>query len=207
MDEAGRGAVLGPLVVAGVAVSEEKEDLLWKYGARDSKSLSRNRRRKVLGALAKVGFRGRVVVIPPEAVDGASLTELELQAMAALIRFFRPASVILDPPVGPGAIARFVSALSQRTGFPETIFQAFPKADKKNAAVAAASILAKVVRDGYVVALRQRFGDFGWGYPGEARVQEFLCRWVAENQGLPEICRKRWRSAAKVAQRKLQDGL
>ncbi len=204
MDEAGRGAVLGPLVVAGVAIEEGKEKLLWDLGARDSKSLARQKRKKILRALWQAGLRGRVVVIPPAEIDQENLTMLELRAMAALIRWGRPEKVVLDPPVGPRAIPRFLRALSQKSGFPQGALWAFPQADKKSAVVAAASVLAKVVRDGYMHALRRRFGDVGWGYPGEEKVQRFIQRWFWEHQELPPICRKRWRSVQGFSLLKLQ---
>lgn len=207
MDEAGRGAVLGPLIVAGAALPQEKEALLWQYGARDSKKLSRGKRRQILRSFREIGLRGRVVVIPPSAIDQASLTALELEAMASLIRFFQPTRVVLDPPVGPRALPHFLSALSRASGLTEEAFLAFPKADEKNAVVAAASILAKVVRDTHILLLHRKFGDFGWGYPGEPKVRDFLRDFVLQNNELPGICRKRWRSLRFLAQPKLQDRL
>lgn len=204
LDEAGRGAVLGPLVVAGVAIEEGKEKVLWDLGARDSKSLARPKRKKILRTLWQEDLRGRVVVIPPAEIDQGNLTVLELQAMAGLIRWGRPEKVVLDPPVGPKAISRFCWALSQETGLPKEALSAFPKADKKNPVVAAASILAKVVRDGYMEVLRQKFGDVGWGYPGEEKVQKFIERWFREHEELPPICRKRWRSVQCFSLLKLQ---
>lgn len=194
IDEAGRGAVLGPLVVAGVVIEAEKQNLLWELGARDSKALSRPRRRKILRALWHEGLRGRVVVIPPLEIDGENLTALELRAMVGLIRWARPEKVVLDPPVGPRAISRFLQTLARESQLPKDIFSAFPHADRDDPVVAAASILAKVVRDGYMEFLRGKFGDIGWGYPGEEKVQKFLRRWVEERGELPPICRKRWRS-------------
>lgn len=205
MDEAGRGAILGPLIVAAVAIPAEKEGLLWEKGARDSKTLARPKRRKILRALWEEGARGRVAVIPPEKIDRESLTLLELRAMAWLIRQTRAERVILDPPVGPKAIPHFLQALSEEAQFPRERLEAFPRADKKIPVVSAASILAKVVRDGYIELLRRTYGEIGWGYPGEEKVQEFLNRWVREHQSLPPICRKRWRSVRGFYFPKLQD--
>ena len=207
MDEAGRGAVLGPLIVAGVGIDVGEEKLLWEIGARDSKTLARRNRGRILRALWAAGLRGRVVVILPRQIDAGNLTDLELRAMAELIRRSQPEKVILDPPVGPKAIPRFLEALSQEAGFPRERLEAFPKADKKSPIVAAASILAKVVRDEYMELLRRTFGDIGWGYPGEEKVQKFLEKWVREHQDLPPICRKRWRSVQVFRLPKLQDGV
>ncbi|MCS7240506.1 MAG: ribonuclease HII [Candidatus Bipolaricaulota bacterium] len=207
IDEAGRGAVLGPLIVAGVIVEAGKEERLWPLGARDSKALSRPRRKTLLRDLWREEVRGRVTVIPPKAIDHGNLTFLELQAMAEIVRKLRPTLVVLDPPVGPQAIPRFVHRFCQEAGIHPSSIRAFPKADAKNPVVATASILAKVVRDGYVGVLHKEFGDFGWGYPGERKVQEFLRGWLATHGEFPSICRKRWRSVQGLRALKLQDGL
>lgn len=205
LDEAGRGAVLGPLVVAGVLVPESNLARLKELGARDSKAVPRGKRKEILSAIAR-GFRVRAVVIPARAVDRGSLTELELAAAAQLVRHALPEStepvtrhgacvtVVMDAPVHPRAISGFLTELARRSGLPRKALSAYPKADRLHPAVGAASLAAKVIRDAYVAFLRSRYGDFGWGYPGERRVQAFLREWLAENGELPPICRTRWRS-------------
>jgi len=207
VDEAGRGAVLGPLVVAAVGIEVGQEELLWETGARDSKTLARRNRRRILRSLWAAGLRGRVVVIPPGQIDAENLTDLEAQAMAELIRRSQPERVVLDPPVGPRAIPRFLEVLSREAGFPKDQLEAFSQADKKSPVVSAASILAKVVRDGHMDFLRRTFGDIGWGYPAEEKVQKFLEEWFREHQNLPPICRKRWRSVQAFRLPQLQDGV
>lgn len=213
LDEAGRGAVLGPLVVAGVLVPESNLAHLKELGARDSKAVPRGKRKEILSAIAR-WFRVRAVVIPARAVDRESLTELELAAAAQLVRHALPEStepvtrhasrvtavhrsrvtVVMDAPVHPRAISGFLTELARRSGLPRKALSAYPKADRLHPAVGAASLAAKVIRDAYVAFLRSRYGDFGWGYPGERRVQAFLREWLAENGELPPICRTRWRS-------------
>ena len=205
LDEAGRGAVLGPLVVAGVLVPESNLARLKELGARDSKAVPRGKRKEILSAIAR-WFRVRAVVIPARAVDRESLTELELAAAAQLVRHALPEStepvtrhgacvtVVMDAPVHPRAISGFLTELARRSGLPRKALSAYPKADRLHPAVGAASLAAKVIRDAYVAFLRSRYGDFGWGYPGERRVQAFLREWLAENGELPPICRTRWRS-------------
>ncbi len=203
MDEAGRGAVLGPLIVAGVLVPESEREKLWSLGVRDSKTIARPRRKAILRRLWTQGARGWAVVIPPEKIETQSLTALELFAMAELIRRLEPDEVVLDPPVGPGALPQFLRGLSQASGFPAEKIRAFPKADQKDPVVAAASLLAKVVRDGYVLFLRRTYGDFGWGYPGERKVQEFLREWIARHGELPPICRQRWHTVSRFLESEL----
>lgn len=204
VDEAGRGAVLGPLVVAGAVLPAARLPELAALNVRESKSVARARRAQLLRELWAFGVRGRAVVIPPERIDQENLTHLELWAIGELVRFFRPARVIGDAPVSPQAIPRFRHSLARSTGLAEDQIHLFPQADAREPLVAAASLLAKVVRDGHIRALHRVYGDFGWGYPGEAKVQEFLAHYVRTHGGLPSICRKRWSSVHKTFGLKLQ---
>jgi len=223
LDEAGRGAVLGPLVVAGVLVPEDGLARLVELGARDSKAVPRERRRGLLAAIVQE-FWIRTVVIPAKKVDEKGLTELELIAAARIVRYAvsticdqssaasssppithhpLPITVVMDAPVAPRAIPAFRASLASATGLPEGDFSIYPKADSLHPAVSAASLAAKVIRDAYVVFLHKEYGDFGWGYPGEGKVVEFLTRWLAERGELPSICRTRWRTAKRLLEGKL----
>lgn len=192
VDEAGRGAVLGPLVVAGICVEEDELTGLWELGARDSKTVPRGGRRCVVRAIARSGARGRVVVVPASEVDRGNLTSLERDAALTLIAALSPARVVVDTPVGPQAIPQFKASLSSRSGLSGDAITVVPRADRDHPAVGAASLLAKVVRDAYVVSLHRQYGDFGWGYPGEAKVRALLSAWFAERGSFPPICRTRW---------------
>ncbi len=205
IDEAGRGAVLGPLIVAGVVLPAKDLPRLTTLNIKESKSVTRAQRPVFLRRVWGVGARGRVVVIPPERIDQQNLTQLELMAMVTLINFFGPAQVICDPPVSASAIPRFRRSLSQSTGLAEAQILLFPKADVRVPLVAGASLLAKVVRDAHVRALHRTYGDFGWGYPGEPKVQECLARYMQAHGELPPICRKRWRSVQQAFGLKLQE--
>jgi len=223
IDEAGRGAVLGPLVVAGVLVPEEALSILVEIGARDSKTVPRRRRRGLLLEIAH-RFPVRTIVIPAKEVDEKGLTELELNAAAGIVRCVlsvirdpssiapgslpithhpSPITVVMDAPVPRGAIPAFRARLASATGLPEEAISAYPKADSLHPAVSAASLAAKVIRDAHVAFLHMRYGDFGWGYPGERKVVAFLTRWLAEQGGLPPICRTRWRTVQRLLERKL----
>ncbi len=201
IDEAGRGALLGPLVMAGVLVEEGDLTRLRSLGAADSKTIPRERRKELLSELLPLALAGRVRVIPPEEIDAHSLTELELSAAAELIRALSPHRVVLDAPVSPRAIPRFRERLegllrSQGSGIPR--LSIVPKADRDSPVVGLASILAKVTRDAYITWLRKRYGDFGWGYPGERAVREFLRSWWEMYGNLPPICRQRWSSVGRM---------
>ncbi len=208
IDEAGRGAAIGPLVVAGVLVPAGEIGGPFELGARDSKRLSRPRRSGLVRELAR-HYPARVRVITAREVDGAGLTELELTAARELVGWAQGMvgghglRVVMDAPVPPRAIPALSSRLSRLAGLPPKAISAYPKADSSHPAVAAASIFAKVVRDAHVLFLRGRYGDFGWGYPGEQRVEEFLRAWLDRHGKLPPIVRSRWGSVARLLDREL----
>jgi ribonuclease HII len=202
IDEAGRGAVLGPLVVAGVWAPEARLSQLSQLGAQDSKRVPRGKRKGILLELTRAA-KIRVVVIPARTVDRVNLTELELQAAGRLVRRLvpdlnSPGTVVVDTPVPRAAIPKFGADLAREAGLPAEAIRIYPRADASHPAVATASLAAKVVRDAYVVFLRREYGDFGWGYPGEERVREFLGRWLADHGEFPDICRTRWRAAQRL---------
>ena len=202
VDEAGRGAVIGPLVVAGVLAEGGSEGKLRSLGARDSKSIPREKRKEILCGIVREALGARVVVIGPAEIDRESLTQLELEAVASLIAYLRPHEVVLDSPVHPKAIPGFLRRLVGLLGengvpLPRRI-DIRPRADTSSPVVGAASILAKVTRDAYVAYLRRRYGDFGWGYPGEGKALEFLLSWWREHGSLPPICRRRWSTVAGI---------
>lgn len=176
-------------------------ELLQKKGAHDSKGVPRKRRKKVLLGLRELFLAARARAIPPWEIDRSSLTELELEAAVGIIAQLEPQVVILDAPVSPRAIPRFSERLlgeCARLGAEPQRIVVAPKADRDFPVVGAASILAKVTRDAYVSHLRRRYGDFGWGYPGEKAAREFLRGWWESHRELPPICRRKWATVKAV---------
>ena len=69
VDEAGRGSMLGPLVVAGITISKSKIKLLKKLGVRDSKKLSPAVRERLYKKIIEIVDDYYVVRIPPRVID------------------------------------------------------------------------------------------------------------------------------------------
>lgn len=197
IDEAGRGPVIGPMVLAGVLMNEGQAEKLSELGVKDSKQLSRSRRSSLASEIVTVASEVRLLAIPPSELDG-SLTEIELEGMAQLIRALEPTVVYLDAPVPPSGIARYVSALCARVGDHELEVIAENKADERYPVVSAASILAKVQRDQLVCDLKAKYGDFGWGYPSERKTKTFLENWYAAHGAFPDCVRQRWKTVQRL---------
>ena len=100
VDEAGRGSVLGPMVIAGVIVPEKMEKVLERMGVKDSKRLTPNRR-TILSRKLKKMFEYDMIIITAREIDdmradGINLNEIEKNAMEELILRMKPEKAIVD---------------------------------------------------------------------------------------------------------------
>ncbi len=201
LDEAGRGSVLGPLVIGATMIHEGQAEALGELGVTDSKMLTRIQR-EMLYPQIQGQFVSETVVLEPDQLE-ENLTQVELKGLAKLINLLKPDQVFLDAPVAPAGIPKFVAQLrSHLQSDPEIIAE--NKADLKYDVVAAASIIAKVTRDQSMLDLQQHYGDLGWGYPGEPKTIEFLKKCV-EDGNFPDCVRTRWATVQKLKQRSLFD--
>jgi ribonuclease HII len=186
LDEAGRGAVLGPLVVGGFLVPEDRVEAVRATGATDSKRLSARRREALIDPLRALGL-GQVIHITPAQIDAENINRLEEQAFLALIRTHRPDGVIIDAPCNPRAIPNFTRRLLSGLDYvPKLIIE--PKADLTYTTCGAASIFAKVSRDAAIAAL----GPVGSGYPSDPVTRAWISDHLKRSAPLPDCVRKRW---------------
>ena len=199
IDEAGRGCVIGPLVIAGVLISQENLEKLSTLGVRDSKRLSRSRRALLAPQIERFAQNIRVLEIEPSKLD-ENLTEIELRAIAQIMRESKAECVYLDLPVGPAARDRFIRALYERVDTQKFELFAENRADVKYPVVSAASIIAKVYRDRAIERLRQEYGDFGWGYPSELKTRAFLREFLARTGRFPSCARRKWRTLQRLSE-------
>jgi ribonuclease HII len=199
VDEAGRGAWIGPLVVGAVAVPREALARVVSTGARDSKTLSPARREEILAALQGCARLVSVAAEPREidghVVDGR-LNALEARLFGDLARPFAPAEVRVD--ACDTNARRFGSAVRLRAG-PDVRVIARHHADATDPLVGAASIVAKVRRDRAVQALARELGEeIGSGYPGDATTVAFVRRTVRPGDPLPPWLRASWATTRRV---------
>jgi ribonuclease HII len=203
VDDAGRGAVVGPLVIAGVLLKEEDLPTLKELGVKDSKLLSPHRREVVAVEIKKIVQKHCVEKLQPREIDVVvnsgrklhKLNWLEAQTMARVIEALRPDMVYVDAS----------DVLEER--FKQHILECLPfrvdivsehKADRNYVAVSAASIIAKVERDREIALLAEVYGDFGSGYPSDPRTMSFLERLMQTSEDYPEYIRKSWKPAKRV---------
>jgi len=197
IDEAGKGCVIGPLVIAGVAC--DCEDYLRSIGVKDSKKLSKKRREKLAEKIREVA-KVEVLKISAEdlnkLMEKKTLNEILRDGYEEIIKRLKPSVAFIDSPdVNP---ERLASYLKSSTGI-EIV--AAHKADEKYPIVSSASIIAKVERDWEIEKLKQKFGDFGSGYASDPKTIAFL----KNLKEWPFFVRIKWKTLKKINQSKLGD--
>jgi ribonuclease HII len=142
VDEAGRGACAGPLVVAAVVLPAGRRGEV--PGLADSKLLTPAAREAACEQVLRRALATSVVVVPPAEVDRCGLHVMNVRAMRQAVARLRPAPsyVLTDGFPVPGLPAPALAVW---------------KGDRVAASVAAASVLAKVTRDRMMVELHERY--------------------------------------------------
>ncbi len=208
LDEAGRGPVLGPLVVACVVTADP--EALAALGARDSKALTASAREALEGPIKRQAAAFALEVLEPAFIDRErarrSLNEVEgaafARAAASAARLAGVASIeVLQADAADAKESNFRAMLVR--GLAEIApklrvgrFEVHHKADARYPAVSAASILAKVERDRRIGALALAHGaDIGSGYPSDPVTLRFLREYISANKDLPPFARRSWRTA------------
>lgn len=198
IDEAGRGSVLGPLVIAGVVIPDKKENILDNMGVKDSKKLTPERR-EILSRKLKKMFEWDTVIYSAQDIDslrakGVNLNEIERKGMQELILKLKSDMVIVDAvDVKP---ERFQDKLERAT---KANVKAEHKADDTYIEVGAASIIAKHTRDVAIAEINKDFADMGGigsGYPSDPTTKKFLSNYTYNE--MPDFVRKSWSTVAKL---------
>jgi ribonuclease HII len=149
-DEAGRGALLGPLYAAAVILDVAKPIL----GVDDSKRLSPPDREALAVEIREKAVAFRVVAVSAAEVDTLNVYEASRQAMLRAIRALNPSPdfILTDAmPLSHGA-ASVAFSIPHR---------AIIHGDARSASIAAASILAKVARDAHLAELDRVYPQYG----------------------------------------------
>jgi ribonuclease HII len=197
VDEAGRGPVLGPLVVGAVAVPDPA---ILPDDVDDSKALAAETRERVEETLGETdGIETTTVSVDPATIDESEATMNELTRVAQIQAVERVvtdgATVRVDAgDVDAGRCGRRIAA-----GIAANVdVIAEHRADERYAVVGAASVVAKVERDAAMTELAADHGAVGSGYPSDPTTREFLASYVAANETLPPFARESWQTCADV---------
>jgi ribonuclease HII len=191
IDDAGRGSVLGPLVIAGIVIKQTKINQLKKQGIRDSKKLTPLARERLYKKIINIVDDYYVTRISPKIIDKSvfnhSLNHLEARYMAKVISKLSPSIAFVDScDVNPHRFGKEISKLTFRSKI-----KSYHHADSKFVVVSAASILAKVSRDRAITKLKKKY-NIGSGYPSDPKTKAFVKKSIKRNEPLTFI-RKSWK--------------
>jgi ribonuclease HII len=203
VDEAGRGPVIGPLVIAGVMFEETDLPKLTDWGVKDSKLLTPQKRETLAAQIKEQALIYHIVWLSPAEIDRVveskrklhKLNRLEAQAMAKVITILKPDTVYVD--ASDILADRFAEHIQENLTFSPKIVSEH-KADLKYPVVGAASIIAKVERDKAISQLQQKHGNIGCGYPSDPKTIKFLENWIRKFGSYPDFVRKSWKTAKRI---------
>ncbi len=203
IDEAGRGCVMGPLVIAGVLMDEKIQPRLLELGVKDSKLLSKRQREHLAREIRRLATAIQVIKLSPAEIDRAvnrrrklyKLNRLEAQYMAKMIERLKPDIAIVD--ASDVLADRYKQHITECLSFLVQVISEH-KADKNHPVVSAASIIAKVERDHHIELLKAKHGDFGSGYMNDPKTITFLEGLAKKRGEYPEFVRCSWKPAKKA---------
>ena len=197
VDDAGRGSMIGPLVIAGVSIDKKNIRKLSNLGVRDSKKLSPKKRESLYKEIIKIVDSYHVIRIPPKTIDKFvfqhNLNHLEAKTMAKVITNLKPQLSYVDScDVNTSRFGREISDLSGKSKV-----KSYHYADSRFVVVSAASIIAKVSRDRTIARLN-RNSNLGSGYPSDKKTVNYVKKLVSSKKPLPLHVRQSWKPVQKI---------
>jgi len=206
IDEAGRGPVIGPLVLCGYLIESKNIRKLREIGVKDSKLLTPARRSELEKKLKKLAEDYLLITVSAKEIDKLrsvdNLNRIEIHHMKQILSLMNPSKAIVD------AIEANTKAFKKKLAGHEPNgmkLVAENYADKKYPVVGAASILAKTERDRVVRSIKKQAGvEFGSGYPSDPLTVDFLKNWIDSNNSFPDYVRSSWITAQLLLEQKQQ---
>ncbi len=203
VDDAGRGPVIGPLVIAGVIIEEAKLDRLKMLGVKDSKQLLASARIRLSKEIPEVVDDFHVVELRAEELDRIvnrapkfqRLNLLEAKGMAQVIEKLKPELAYVDS--SDTRTERFKNNILDCLSFTPRIVSEH-KADVNYPVVSAASIMAKVHRDTRIEEIKKEYGEIGSGYAHDALTVKFLRDYYSDHGDFPPIVRRSWKTLGNI---------
>ena len=182
IDDAGRGPLIGPMILAGVLLDKNGEVALKKNNVRDSKIVSHPIRIKLAEIIKETALNYHITKTSPEQIDKSITSRINLNTLEAiktaeiineLNNKKEKIKVIIDcPSVNIKAWRSKLLEFIEHKENLEVICE--HKADANHVSVSAASILAKVAREEEIEKLKKQYGNFGSGYPADPITKSFL---------------------------------
>jgi len=207
IDEAGRGCIIGPMVICAAAINPLEEYKLKEMGVKDSKKLSPAQRENLYGKVGRMCKYTTVKVTAAELnvmMDKHNLNEIEAIKIAQAIDqlAIRDATVYVDSP--DNVPSKFARRIEKYVKTRVRIVSA-NRADDTYVIVGGASIIAKVTRDREIEKIRKETGiDFNSGYTSDPKTQAVIARRKDYPQLEPYL-RTKWSTLRVENQKKLSE--
>ncbi len=223
VDDAGRGPLIGAMLLAGVLVNEKGQKELKKIGCKDSKQLTRKERKALFDKIKEISNGYHIIATSPAEIDNRTNVGLNLNRIEAI----KTAEIIneilkkMDKEI-KGEIEIVVDCPSPNTvewrnyllrhvdeSEKKVLIKCEHKADVNHVECSAASILAKVTRDNEIDKIKKEIGiDFGSGYPSDPSTVEFLEKHSSKfkNHGIFRKTWGTWHEHIKKKEQKKLDG-
>jgi len=206
IDDAGRGPIIGPLVIGGVALPRDRVRDLLNLGVKDSKLLTPRTRSRLAERMTELVSRMCLREIQPKEIDDVvlhgrklrKLNFLEAKVMAEVINELHPPEVYVDASdVNEKRYGEDIrSFLTDDLKAIKIISE--HHADRNYPQVSAASIIAKVHRDEVIDQMHSEYGDFGSGYITDPKTMKFLRTYRKSHDAYPPIVRLSWKTAKEI---------
>lgn len=171
-DEAGRGPLAGPVVAAAVILKKGATI----EGVDDSKKLTDKKRRALIKEIEEKALAIGIAVVSPQEIDLINIYRASKQAMTSAVKSLK---------IKPQFILSDAMMLEEELNIPTL---SIIKGDQKSASIAAASIVAKVTRDDYMIMMDGFYPEYGFkkhmGYPTKQHIE------AIKKYGITSIHRK-----------------
>lgn len=174
IDEVGRGAIAGPLVIAGVVGTLDKKNKSLVEGIKDSKKLTPFQRENWLRKLKKSDWQFFSVSVSSQFIDRFGIKKALIEGVRKILKKIKikPDLVLLD------------GGLEAPPNYSQKVII---KGDEKNPLIAAASIYGKIKRDKLMIRLERKY-RYGFDkHKGYGTKEHFL---FLKKKGLSEIHRR-----------------
>lgn len=211
IDDAGRGPVLGPMILAGILIEKDEERDISNIGAKDSKMLTPKKRNEIKEKLISKYIHHIEITKPKEIDESDNLNYLEAIKTAMIINKLtenlnEKVEVIVDCP--STNIISWTCDVQKLLKKPEIIaLSCEHKADFNHPVVSAASIIAKEKREEEVYRIKRELNiDFGSGYPSDPKTKEFISK-NYNNEKYNSIIRFSWATVKNLVKKESQKNL
>ena len=195
IDEAGRGPAIGPMVMAAVAIDSRQAAVLTRKGLCDSKSYGAGDDAHAIRSALAVEIRSRATFVATIEVEHTEIDDRVSRGELNVLERELATKLIEQAPACDRIIAdgkRMFAALGARFDN----FESHDRGEEKHASVAAASVIAKVLRDDRFAAIRRRYeaelGPIAGGGYANAATRQWVRAYVERHNKLPDEARRSW---------------